>query len=375
MIQLSFALDLPELPDALADAAAGGLPEPFVAERLDGEGAPRTRLTAVWPEGDLAHGRRAMAALLARLPADTRVEDLLVGHAEPAGAAVARLTPPPDAGNAFAVRHGHLGDRVVARLMGLYQLGRPDIVTEVAPDVPFERLTTLFGQLAAHQLAADGPPPPGELLPYGYWMLTLGSSTLHDDATWRQLRDALGTGFLRQAFDARMATPAPNVLVEAELMDPDQEYQWVYGVSRCLRVLDAQARALTRLGVAGAPASPCAADVALVCSRVEGAAEVFAQRARPRAETDSGWQFGCADPDHVHDDETVRFAAVDHLAGRFPEIVQYLGLPAGWVVHRDEVGWWLQAPGDDRAYLDQECLLGPPWLSQAERERALEGFR
>ena len=112
------------------------------------------------------------------------------------------------------------------------------------------------------------------------------------------------------------------------------------------------------------PASPSAQDAAGFCERVllafdQGAPRpFFGYREVSKGALDSGWRLGCLDPDHVHDGTTLRIAPLGRA--RLAGLVDYLGLPSGWVVTWEEDAFWLTAPGDDKSHRDDQREAGQP---------------
>jgi len=354
MVQLSFLID------PIGGASPPVPPPPLrLVSRVDG-----VRITGVWDE-DLATARRDLAVWLGELAPETRVVDLFLGREESAADAAQRLARPPRSATCLSARHVELDGTVWVRLFGLYQIGCPDLILGVEPDVPLLIAYDLLSRLGDTLLERGAPLPEERSVPFGYWLLGTGSAALADDAFWDLVRDGLQTGHLAQAFDDRMVTPAPRFILEAaDISDPESE-RWLIGGSRAVRTFAAQARALARLGVSDGGDAPSAHDAAVVCSRLEGADHLFAYREAPRSDLDSGWRFGCLDPSHPHDETTTRFAPLRDLGRRLPELVQYLALPAGWVVTREDGGWWISAPGDERSVADVDAEPGAPWEASA----------
>lgn len=347
MIQLALALAVESL----------DLPEPFEV----GTHPLGVRLSGLF-EGDLAEARARMARAIEGLPAETEVHDLLLGVKETLRETVARLHRPPSASTAFAVRHAAFGRWRVARLFGMYQLGRPDLLVEYEADVPRRAIEELLGHLARYQIVVGRPFEPDAPIPYGFWLLSTTPWSVYGAEFWDPAREALGTAFLKQAFaDERFEAPAP--LLVAEITDPDmnQAGGWELGASRAARTMAAQGRAMARLGVEGAPTPPLSSDAAITCDYALTSEGFFAYRQQPANEADSGWHFACDDPAHDHSPSELRVATAAHMLGRYPELLQYLALPPGWLVSFEEGKWWARRPGDERVYLDEGAEPGAPW--------------
>lgn len=352
MIQLSFAVVGPTPP----------VPPPPM--RL-GAHPLGVRVTGVW-EAPLADARRELAEWLQQLPGETAVVDLLLGREETAAAAAARLAAPPSVNTALAARHAIIAGRPWLRVFGLYQLGRPDLVIALEPDVDIGAAYVLATRLGAAQLARAVDFPRDRPLPYGFWLIGFGGADLADEATWDLLREHLGAGHLADAFDGRMATPAPQIVIEAADVLHGEPDRWVVGASRAVRTWAAQAATSRRHGLPAPADVPNATDAAIVCDRVDlvgdpDPATFFAVREPATSELDSGWRCACLDPDHVHDERSTRIVPLSRLAARFPPLAAYLALPPGWVVTRDEGAYWLTAPGDERSLLDADLPPGAPW--------------
>lgn len=359
MIQLSFLVPASPPP-----------PPPPAPMRL--EPHPHgVRVTGVW-DAPLAAARATLGRWLASLPADAPVVDLLLGLEQPAAEAAARLAAPPTPTNALSARHCVIAGRPWLRLFGLYQLQRADLVVALAPDADLAAGYELLTRLGAAHLARPTPLPRDRPLPFGYWLIGFGDADLADDATWDLLRDGLGSGHLADAFDDRMATPAPALVIEADDVTWAEPDRWLVGASRAVRTWAAQRRAAARLGLGPLRDVPNAHDAAIACPRVHEMGELgesddfFAYREPPQSELDSGWRFGCLDPGHVHDPSTTRIIQLKRVVARVPGLAQYVGLPPGWVVTREDGGWWLTAPDDPRSFLDPEGGDAPPWPDPAE---------
>jgi len=353
VIQLSIGL-LDVLPDALPD-----VPVPLMRAAMPWG----TRVSGVWTSG-LAPARAALARWLDAIDPEVTVRDLFTGRLASARETALRLAAPPTVHNVLAARHTILGDRIWARLFGCYALGEADLVVTAELDVDVARLYELLGRWAGFRLeAALGTSAatfdPERPIPYGYWLVGTTGHDVADAEHWATLRDRLDSAHLKDAFDARMATPAPRLVIEADRVDAPEPGAWLLGATRALRTVTAQRATLSRLGLdpaAHARAIPHAHDAAAYCDRLDDVARVdafFAHREEPQSELDSGWRFGCLDDGHSHDATTLRLAPLWRLTTRHPTLVPYLALPAGWVVVRDEGAWWLRPPGDERTYRDE----------------------
>ncbi len=316
------------------------------------------RVTGAFEAGTgVADARALMGAYLAEAGVEEAV-DLFLGRPFPPAAWVG----PPALQDLFTARHAEFGGRVWARLFGLYALGESDVVASVDPGVPIEALYRLLTHYAAFRLDArergldhrrDRP------IPYGYWFLGLADAELADDAFWATLRAELHTQHLRHAFSDAMATPAPLFLTEAPAVD-EELGAFDLGVTRAALFEDRQLRAARRFGVAGRVEAPSSHDAAGLCDRLDAAlqstpqaaAGLFAYREAPRSELDSGWRFGCADPTHVHDRDAFRVVPLHRAVSLAPSIAEYLALPPGFVVAFEDDAFWIQPPGESRAFRD-----------------------
>jgi hypothetical protein len=362
MIQLAFAIEISE------HATSPSLPVPPPPLRLGAHPFGR-RVTGVWEDTSWTHAREEVAMWLDRLQPEHRVIDLLLGRGETAAEAAARLRQPVSVGACFHARHAPLDDLIWVRLFGLYQLGRPDLVLGVESDVDLHAAYAFLNRFAAFQIAAvENPERPAleqdKPIPFGHWRVGFGGADLADDAFWELLRGALQTQHLSTAFDDRMSAPAPWFVIEADDVTEADDDRWLLGGSRAIRTFDAQARACGRMGL-GAPVEvPHAADAAVFCTRIASGQEgpgFFAYRGLAQGPIDSGWHFACLDDTHVHDETTTRIAPLSLLTRENPALTQYFGLPQGWVVTFEEGQYWVTAPGETRALLDEGHRPGAPW--------------
>ncbi|MCC6623212.1 MAG: hypothetical protein IT385_18275 [Deltaproteobacteria bacterium] len=354
MIQLSIGL-VDVAPDALPD-----VPVPLVRTAMPWG----TRVTGVW-SGGLGAARGALATWLGAVDPELVVRDLLTGRLGSASETAARLAAPPSVHNVLSARHTILDGRIWARLFGCYALGEADLVVSAELDVDVARVYELLGRwggfrLEAHAQGAGAAAfDPERPIPYGYWLVGTTGADVADAAFWATLRDRLESAHIKDAFDARMATPSPRVVIEADRVDAPEPGAWLVGASRALRTVAAQRATLERLGLdpsAQARATPHAHDAAGFCDRLDDVSRVdafFAHREEPQSELDSGWRFGCLDEAHVHDAASLRLAPLYRLTTRHPGLVPYLTLPPGWVVVREDGAWWLRPPGEERAYRDE----------------------
>ena len=373
MVQLSIVLV------GVGPEAGGRLPE--LPEPLVATAHPRgLRVTGAWGgdgAGALAAAREALGTwLAAALSAGVEVAevvDLLTGlPTDPAA-----LARPVTVQSVCTARHAIVDGRIWARLFGLYALGASDVVASAESDVPVEEVYRLLTHYARWRLevvrdersalapdeaqagtvASDGAESERPM-PYGYGLIGLADADVGDVAFWAMLRERLGTEHLREAFDARMAAPAPMVLCEAEDLDlPDPE-RFVVGVTQTLRVRTQQLVVRARWGIAADARieAPCACDAAGFCSRLDVVADVrdfFAYREPPKGPLDSGWRFGCLDEAHRHDETTLRIAPLARLEKRFPGLAAYLALPPGWLVLCEDDAFWVQPPDEARALRDE----------------------
>jgi hypothetical protein len=225
--------------------------------------------------------------------------------------------------------------------------GEPALILLGEADLPPERGRALLSAVAA--LPAGDPH-----LTWGAWLLRLAEPS-GEGLLWQRALVAQALGPLRRRGGAALA------IQEADDLDPRGGPIFRAGASRALRLALAQERALLRWGIGPGPMAPWAGEAALACARVDGAEGFFAQREAPKVPGDSGWRFGCLDPEHLHRGSDLRVVTAGHLLGRFPELAQYLAFEAGWVISRDAEGYWVTPPGEPNAYQDQGHEPTVPW--------------
>ncbi len=354
MIQLSYTVSGLHADDRAALVAAVGV-NPALRVRVEADG--ELGLTACWPSWGperLSHARQVIADVLTGCPPETPCLSRFTGFAGRADRLIARLRAPVTAETAFGARHVVLGDRVWGRLLGGYQLGLPDLVVSASLQTPVEAVYDVLTLLARYLMAEGERIVWDRPLPFGYWLLGFGDAELADAETWRLLRDGLGTGYLKAAFDDRMKTPAPKIVIEAETLSASGPTDWTPGSVRALQLHVAQRELCARWGVDGRSAPPNAYDAAGVCERLVSEARdaFFGYREPPQSPLDSGWRFGCMDPDHVHDATTLRVQPLIDAIGHAPGFITASALPAGWVVSREEGRYWMKAPGVEESVLD-----------------------
>ncbi len=313
-----------------------------------------TRITGRWDEASPEAARGDMADWLLAQGVDEAV-DLFTGQPF----RVTSWKEPVTLANFFSARHTELEGRLWARLFGLYALGESDIVVSAESDVPVAALYRFLSHYAAFRMEAartgaehrrDRP------LPYGYWFVGFADADLADAEFWTLLREALFTQHLRHAFDERMQAPAPLFVTEAARLEGAME-SFDLGISRACRYEDLQLLTARRWGVAGKVLAPSAHDAAGVCDRVEaalqtGAASAFAYREPSQGDIDSGWRFGCLDPDHRHDRDAFRILPLHRAVAAMPGCEAYLAMPAGTVLSFEDGAFWVQPPGDERSFRD-----------------------
>ncbi len=349
---------------------AGPAPPPLAPLRIRGDGES-VQLTGVWPHRDLFAARRQLAAYFAALVPDTFVRCNFTGRIEPARALVEALTAPPTVASVFEARHAVADDHLIARLFGCYQLGESDVVViadAIADVAEVYRFLTAWASFRLASLTAPpaeaaraGPRPAvsqpepawDRPFPWGYWLVSFADHDVADDDFWALCRDRLRASHLREAFDERMAAPAPKVVIEAaDPADPDTAY--VIGATRALALSSRQRQTAARLGATFATC-PSAHDAAGYCDRVADGigpeTPLFAYREPARGALDSGWRFACLDPDHRHDADTLRIAPLSRAAA-MPGLVDYLALSPGWVITREDGAFWLNAPGQAESHRD-----------------------
>ena len=99
----------------------------------------------------------------------------------------------------------------------------------------------------------------------------------------------------------------------------------------------------------------------MLCSRVVSSEEFFGFRMSLGTEGESGWQFGCHESDHEHDQTAMVFGTLSQLTAREPRVLQYLGLPVGWSVSREADGFWVNPPDEQRSFKDEGSAEHEPW--------------
>jgi len=326
--------------------------------------AAHVRLTGTWPHRDLAAARRQVATYMATLPAATRVRCNFTGREKTAVEWASELRAPPSVANVFEARHAIVEGRMFARLFGCYQFGESDIVLVCdetmgsAPGLLPEAYRFLTAW-ATYRLGNDATTEPAwdRPFPWGYWLVSFAESDVGDADFWTLLRDNLRSTHLRDAFDERMAAPAPRIVIEAaDPGDPDTSY--MIGATHALATNARQRRTADRHGAGDLP-SPSAQDAAGFCDHVYAAFETgqrppfFAYREPSRGPIDSGWRIGCLDPEHRHDGDSLRIAPLARAA-ILPGLVDYFALPPGWVVTWEDDAFWTSAPGLSESHRDSD---------------------
>lgn len=361
MIQLAYrihGMPLEGLPSALPPLRV------MAVEGMDGD----VRLSAVWPHRDLVSARKQVAAWLALVPGETEVTCLFTGRRETAARWGELLRERPSVENVFAVRSAVDGEVLFARLFGLYQLGESDVLLVAQRETELSAAVALLWAWAAFQLERSGSKQAGEdevpwdrPFPWGYWLVSFADSDVVEAELWAHLRDLLASAHLRLAFDDRMQTPSPKVLIEAPDMDAlegaGETLGFEVGVTRALGAWSRQRAVERRMGVSEGRI-PSGQDAAAYCDRLIDALErreevpCFAYREASQGPLDAGWRFGCLEPDHVHDDRTLRLAPLAR-ASRIAGLDDYVALPEGWVVTFEEGRFWVRAPGEEASFLDE----------------------
>lgn len=323
------------------------------------------RLTAVWPHDDLQAARRQLIAALAELADPHPLTCLFTGRTQPLSAWRAEWSSRPTVASTFEARHALVEGRLFARLFGSYQFGESDVVLVADGESDVAEVYELLSSWARFRLEGRREAPRWDRpFPYGYGLLSFAESEVGDAEFWSLIRDALQSQHLKRAFDDRMESPSPRVFIESEdPADPDSPY--AIGVARTL-ALRARSRAtLARLATfyEGAPfssalsaaaTSPNAQDAALACDRyLERPGDAFAYREPPKGPLDSGWRFGCLDPEHGHDPSTLRILPLGQAIRSAPAFLDYLALPAGWTVTLEGGERFTTPPGEERSYPDE----------------------
>lgn len=323
------------------------------------------RLTGLWPHDDLQAARRQVMAALVDLDPSAPVLCLFTGRTQPLSAWRAEWAAPPTVASTFEARHAIVEGRLLARLFGSYQLGESDVVLVADAQSEVAEVYELLSSWARFRLGAPRDAPRWDRpFPYGYGLLSFAESDVGDADFWSLIRDALQSQHLRRAFDDRMESPAPRVFIECEdPSDPDAPY--TIGVASTLALRGRQRATLSRLATfyEGAPfaanltpaaTSPNAQDAALACDRfTQGRGDAFAYREPAKGPLDSGWRFGCLDPDHTHTPETLRILPLGQALRSAPDFLDYLALPAGWSVTLEGGERFTTPPGEDRSYPDE----------------------
>ena len=363
MIQISVAL-------SVAADAFGDISQPFmVTPHEDG-----VRLTGIWPEAgpqDLGGVFAELATLIAPLDPEVTFRDLFTDRVETVAEALCRLRKELRLEDIFSWRSFRWQGLHFWRLLGCYTFGKSDLLVEPEDDVPVAAVEEMLSHLARYRWMSERTIEPGDAIPFGFWLVSLASSSLYGDEFWAAARHQLGTQHLAAAFDERMTTPPPQFVIEVVEMTMGGEFDWVVGVSRTLRTLEAQRRtherirAIFHLEEVPKLMSPYGQDPAVVASDVEGSKAIFGQRRERVNEEDSGWHFGSADEGADPETRELAISTVCHLTQRIPGLICYLGLPPGWVVAHDSDGFWVSPPSsvaDGNAWLDVDGEKGAPWL-------------
>lgn len=327
------------------------------------------RLTGLWPHDDLQAARRQLMAALAELAAPHPLTCLFTGRSQPLSAWRTEWAAKPTVASTFEARHAIVEGRLFARLFGSYQFGESDVVLVADAQSDVAEVYELLSSWARFRLAPTIATPRetprwDRPFPYGYGLLSFAESEVGDAEFWSLVRDSLQSHHLRRAFDDRMESPSPRVFIECEdPSDPDSPY--AIGVARTLALRARQRSTLARLAAFydGAPfaaaltpaaASPNAQDASLACDRyIERPGDAFAYREPPKGPLDSGWRFGCLDPDHAHAPDTLRILPLGQAIRSAPAFIDYLALPAGWSVTLEGGERFTTPPGEDRSYPDE----------------------
>lgn len=353
MIQVSFELG----PDITPPRVAAPL-------RLEPTGFGH-RLTGHWPHNDLQAARRQVSGALADLAATSALTCLFTGRTQPLADWRLEWAAPPTVASTFEARHAIVEGRLFARLFGSYQLGESDVVLVADGGSDVAEVYELLSSWARFRLEPRREAPRWDRpFPYGYGLLSFAESEVGDAEFWNLMRESLQSHHLRRAFDDRMESPSPRVLIESEdPADPDAPY--AIGAAHTLAARARQRQTLARLAsfYEGAPfadtlesgsASPNAQDAALACDRyTERPGDAFAYREAPKGPLDSGWRFGCLDPDHTHTPSTLRILPLGQAVRSAPAFLDYLALPAGWSVTLESGERFTTPPGEDRSYPDE----------------------
>lgn len=360
MIQLSFHIQ--------STHPLGTLPEPLESTPMD----DGFRLTGVWFHDDLSAARKEIGSALLFYPQDSQIRCLFTGRTQSLADWQDEWEHLPRIGNTFEVRYAHAEGLIFARLFGAYQLGDSDIVLTAREDIPIDEIFAVLSSWAKYRLHKPFEKPKWDRpFPYGYGLFSFAEYSVGDAHFWELMRDLLGSDHLRLAFDERMKTPSPYILIECERPDrPEDPY--VIGASHTLFTRIQQKSTLSRLrdfyedtawtASLSTFDSPNSQEVALACDAFVNKPEenFFAYREAAKSDADSGWRFACLDPEHAHDEKTLRILPLAVAMKDREPFCNYLSLPVGWAVTYEEGVHWTTPPGEERSFADDPEGKLPP---------------
>lgn len=324
-------------------------------------------LSGTWPEGSLAEARAEVHQFLKELPAETKLWDLLSGHEQGLSEGLERLSGGLRPGSVFTFHQLQFQGLAFLQISGFAQFGECDVLLEY-DDAELEGdAHELLHHLARYRIVADKGLDPGDPIPYGYWLLSLASTGLYP--TYEvDTKDSRVNQAYAWAREAGVPVPSPNFVIEAK--DPTRigDDDWVVGASQALRVLGAQRATNARIGMMlGVDAPLCdpafSGDPMLCCAKASSSASFFGLRMARLGSEEGGWQFGCDDAEHVHDEASMVFGVLSQMALRHPAIVHYWALPEGWAFSLEDDGMWVQPPGEAGTFRDEGAPDAPPWES------------
>jgi hypothetical protein len=322
-------------------------------------------LLGQWEGQGLAQARREVADVLGQLPDESEALDMLLGIKDSVARWADALREEPNIQNSYRFETLEWQGLTFLRLLGMSQFGEPDVLVEVEPDIEESQVIELLGDIGRYRLQSARGLGPGEAIPFGYWLLSIASEGLYPNFPTRPTAEDFASNYAVVEREGLTFRP-PNFLIEAK--DPERigEDDWVVGASQALRVLAVQRATHERLGkMLGCDTPPChpafSGDPVVLCSRASGNDEFFGLRMPLGADGESGWQFGCHDPDHAHDETTMVFGVLSQLTLSDPRIIQYLALPTGWSFSKEADGFWVNGPGDERSFKDEGSDSRLPW--------------
>ncbi len=329
-------------------------------------------VVGTWSDVSLADARAEVAHILSQLDSDREVVDLLTGVRESVADAVFRLRSRPTPSSCFRFESMEWQELSFVRLVGMAQFGEPDILVEYEGDIRSDQVLELMGNLGHYRIMSGRSLTPGEVIPLGYWLLSIASDGIYPDFPVLPLTPELAHGY-GTALKVGLEIPQPNFVIEAK--DPQRigEDDWIVGASKALRVIETQRNAHERLAeICGCdvPAGDAAfsGDPVMLCSRVTSSDDFFGHRMSLGEDGSSGWQFGCHQEDHRHDQTTMAFGVLSQVALTDPRIIQYLALPVDWSFSKEKDGFWVNAPGDERSYKDEGSADVEPWCRMPDNE-------